>query len=317
MIHISFNVIIFLSTAISLASCNLLNKTTNDSTIISKEVQQESNQVIVVEQPKTTPKSNTTKKNKKEKNKQNVINNNAILIIPSNVINGKWIIYSAKGKATSGDDRPYIIFDESTKTMYANNGCNTLNAEYKLSDNSLIEFSNMLSTQRYCHDAKYETEINDALANVKSISISTSGNEYYMSFLDYSNNILMILRKPNLEFINGTWKITKVNGTHCKNKDYELAIDLTEQKVHGRVGCNIVNGSILLDAGKPNSITFLDLISTKMSCPDNALETEIYIALEKAEYYKRGKDDKTITLYDKDNNAVLELSNTTDKYSQK
>lgn len=301
---------IILSTAIAISSCGIFNSTTNNSSIGSNNITQESNAT----QPKVEKKATKNKKKKQHQNESK--NTNKEMIVSSNILNGKWVIYSAKDKTTSGDDRPYMIFDEVTKTMYANNGCNTLNAEYKL-NSSYIEFANLLSTQRYCHDAQYELEINEAIANVKYVKIKESGSEYYLTFYGLNNQPLMVLRKPNLEFINGTWKITKVNSTNCKNKDLELALDLEDLKVHGRVGCNIVNGSLLLDASKPNSIMFLDLITTMMSCPDMALETEILIALEKTESYKKSRDNKSITLYDKDNNAVMELLNTTENYSQK
>lgn len=327
--HLSQVIVTSVITVFSLSSCSLLNdifnKTTDNSTLISKELHNESikNEPIVAEvatpkkeEPKVekvTKKAETTKNSTQNAN----ISNNPIEVkIPSSVINGNWTVCIAMGKATSGDERPYIIFDEKTKTMYANNGCNTLNAEYKIS-NGNIEFINMLSTQRYCHDAQYEMEINQALANAKAVSVKAVGNEYYMTFLNIKNEALMTLRKPNLEFINGTWKITKVNSTSCKNKNIELALDIEELKVHGNVGCNIVNGSLLLDASKANSIMFLDLISTMKSCPDLALETEILIALEQTEYYKKGKDEKTLILCDKDNNIVLELTSTTENYTQK
>lgn len=310
--HISLYSLLF-SASIVISSCGIFNRTTDNSTIISKEVYQEEDRTFTVVQPNEETKST---KNKKKNTQSETKSIKKETIISSNVLNGKWIIYSAKDKATSGDERPYMIFDEATKTMYANNGCNTLNAEYKL-HSSYIEFINLLSTQRYCHDAQYELDINDAIANVKHIKIKENGSEYYLTFYSATNQPLMILRKPNLEFINGTWKITKVNSTNCKNKDFELALDLEDLKVHGYVGCNIVNGSLLLDANKPNSIMFLDLISTMKSCPDLALESEILIALEKTESYKKSKDNKSLTLYDKDNNAILELLNTTEKYSQK
>ena len=326
--HLSQIIIVSFASVLTLSSCSLynslFNRNTGNSTLVSKGNAQESSKqaASIVEEPKkevtsaTTTKEVTETKTQKKKETLSQSNSSKTTAIPSNVINGEWIVYSAKGKITSGDERPYIIFDEASKTMYANNGCNTLNAEYKISNEINIEFVNMLSTQRYCHDAQFELEINEALANVKSISVKESGNEYYMTFHNILNEPLMVLRKSNLDFINGTWKITKVNSTQCKNKDIELALDLEELKVHGRVGCNIVNGSMLLDASKPNSITFLDLITTMMSCPDMALETEILIALEKTEYYKKGKDNKTLTFYDKNTVAVLELTSTSDKYTQ-
>ena len=329
--HLSQIIIVSFASVLTFSSCSLynslFNRNTGNSTLISKGNAQESTKqaVTVEDEPQkvatsatstSTTKKTTENKTQKKKETQSVTTSSKTTAIPSEIINGEWIVYSAKDKVTSGDDRPYVIFDEASKTMYANNGCNTLNAEYKISNEINIEFINLLSTQRYCHDAQFELEINEAFANVKSISVKDSGNEYYMTFLNLKNEPLMVLRKSNLDFINGTWKITKVNSTQCKNKDIELALDLDELKVHGRVGCNIVNGSMLLDASKPNSITFLDLITTMASCPDMALETEILMALEKTEYYKKGKDNKTLTFFDKNDIAILELASTSDKYSQ-
>lgn len=323
--HLSQIIFTSVVTVFSLSSCSLLNdifnKTTDNSTLVSKEVHDESANIVVkpiVKEQEEAQEKKATKKTSTKKNstkKESASNNPIDAEIPSSVINGNWTVCIAMGKATSGDERPYIIFDEATKTMYANNGCNTLNAEYKIS-NGNIEFINMLSTQRYCHDAQYEMEINQALANAKAVSVKAVGNEYYMTFLNIKNEALMTIRKPNLDFINGTWKITKVNSTSCKNKNIELALDIEDLKVHGNVGCNIVNGSLLLDASKANSIMFLDLISTMKSCPDLALETEILMALEQTEYYKKGKDDKILFLCDKDNNVVLELTSTTENYIQ-
>ena len=60
---------------------------------------------------------------------------------------------------------------------------------------------------------------------------------------------------------------------------------------------------------------FLDLISTKMTCPDGELETEILIALEKVENYSKKESNKQIIiLYDKDGKEVIELTNTTSNY---
>lgn len=322
---------------LSSISCGIFNKTTDNSTLISKEEYSTENTTSKIDNAeKTTVQSTTivkkenkevesTKRKTKTKNKKNKdnksterINQNNTFSISTEIINGKWIINSVNGIQTSGDDRPYIIFDEATKQMYANNGCNTLNAEYNISDKNLIKFNNVLSTQRYCHDAKFETEINNAISNVYKISLTQNGNEYYLDFLKTDGTNLMTLRKANLEFIDGIWKITEINGnsSKLKNKNYELALDITEMKLHGNIGCNTVNGTILLDATKNNSITFLDLRSTKMSCPDTELELEILIALESVEKYRK-EDDKTLYLYDKNGKKLLELINTSNKYKIK
>lgn len=301
--RISLYSLIF-SASILISSCNVFNY----SSLFSSNGKNDDNNI----------NGSTSKKKNKNNNKNDESDTENMLFSVSDIsINGKWDIIDVNGNATIGDDRPYIIFEKSTKQIFANNGCNTINANFEITSDNVIKITNILSTQRYCHDAKFEKDINNALANVNKISLSKIGNEYYMNYLDSLGNVLMISRKPNLEFLNGTWKITKINGNSNKlrHKNYELALDIAELKLHGNVGCNIVNGSILLDTDKKNSIMFLDLISTKMTCPDGELETEILIALEKVENYSKKESNKQIIiLYDKDGKEVIELTNTTSNY---
>lgn len=308
--------------SITLVSCGAFRSTSDNSVLINKtdaDIHRGVNPQITVSQH-----NSQTKKNKKNKKKKGNKNDHEKNTKPSSIkltydnINGEWIVFSTNNKTTSGDDRPYVIFDEKTKQIYANNGCNTLNGNYSINGDK-ITIMNLLSTQRYCTstDAPLEYDINNAFNNVKRISISEKGNEFYMSFLSEANQTLMVLRKANIDFISGIWKITKVNNTHCKNKNLELALDLTDMKLHGNVGCNTVNGDILLDASKPNSIMFLDLISTRMACPDLELESEILIALEKVEKYNKEKNETILVLRDKEGNIVLELTNESNKYLEK
>lgn len=304
--RISLYSLIF-SASILISSCNVFNY----SSLFSSNGKNDDNNI----------NGSTSKKKNKNNNKNDESDTENMLFSVSDIsINGKWDIIDVNGNATIGDDRPYIIFEKSTKQIFANNGCNTINANFEITSDNVIKITNILSTQRYCHDAKFEKDINNALANVNKISFSKIGNEYYMNYLDSLGKVLMISRKPNLEFLNGTWRITKINGNNNKlrHKNYELALDIAELKLHGKVGCNIVNGSILLDPDKKNSIMFLDLISTKMTCPDGELETEILIALEKVENYSKKESNKQIIiLYDKDGKEVIELTNTTENYLQK
>ena len=320
------NIFIYFS-ALIFTGCGIFNNKTDNSTLISKtdqtkvETKQEISSTAVVSPSQTDQASQATKKQKKKKSveKIQIKDNKPQNIITPELINGKWTINIVDKKATTGDDRPYIIFEKKSNQIYANNGCNTLNGEYTITNNSAIKINNVLSTQRYCHDAQFQDAINNAIANVSKLSASAIGEEYFLNFMNNIGDTLMILRKPNLDFIDGIWKVIEVNGNddECKNKDNEISIDLAEMKIHGKIGCNIVNGSLLLDADKKNSIMFLDLRSTKMTCPDIELETEILIALEKVESYKRNSENNELTLYDKNGIAILKLSNTSKQYIKK
>lgn len=301
-------------------SCSSLNKTTDNSVLVSKTDAQVGKDSITNDNSQPTNKKEDKKKKSKgkkidedrEKNKKT-----HLIELSQDALQGEWVVYSINGILTAGDERPYVIFDDST--MYANNGCNTINAQYHITNgNKSLSFSNQLSTQRYCNEneAPYEQGFNTALNNSHNIAFEERGNEYYLCFFSNTGATLMELRKANIDFFNGIWRITKVNGDggKCKNKNYTLAIDMIDKKVHGQLACNIVNGDILLDPNKQNSIMFLDLITTRMSCPDLAIENDILIALEKIEKYSKEKN-KRLLLKDKDGNVVLEVVNISDKYN--
>ena len=62
---------------------------------------------------------------------------------------------------------------------------------------------------------------------------------------------------------------------------------------------------------------FLDLVTTRMACPDLELESQILLALEKVEKYNKEKNETVLILKDKEGNVVLELTNTSNKYTEK
>lgn len=302
------------------SSCGSLNKTTDNSVLVSKtDAQGSKNSTITVDSKLTNKKDDKKKKSKGKKNDEDREKDKKthIIELSQEALQGEWVVYSINGILTTGDERPYVIFDDST--MYANNGCNTINAQYRINNGKKsLSFSNQLSTQRYCNEneAPYEQGFNTALNSSHNIAFEERGNEYYLCFFSNTGATLMELRKANIDFFNGIWRITKINGDggKCKNKNYTLAIDMIDKKVHGQLACNIVNGDILLDPNKQNSIMFLDLITTRMSCPDLAIENEILIALEKVEKYSKEKN-KRLLLKDKDGNVVLEVINISDKYN--
>lgn len=314
------NIFYVISAIAITTSCGSLNKTTDTSVVVSKtNAQNSDNSTFTIEYPSSSKKEEKKKKgkNKKSDEDREKNKNTYIVELSHEALQGEWVVYSINGVLTTGDERPYVIFDDST--MYANNGCNTINAQYHITNNNKsLAFSNQLSTQRYCteNEAPYEQGFNAAFNSAHGIAFEERGNEYYLCFFSNTGATMMELRKANIDFFNGIWKITKINGDggKCKNKNYTLAIDMIDKKIHGQLACNIVNGDILLDPNKQNSIMFLDLITTRKSCPDLAIETEILIALEEVEKYSKEKN-KRLLLKDKDGNVVLEVVNISDKYN--
>lgn len=109
----------------------------------------------------------------------------------------------------------------------------------------------------------------------------------------------MIMRKSDIGFINGAWQVTRVYGKDMtKYEDLQLVIDLPEGRIHGNVGCNTMNGSVVANPDMQNSITFKDMATTRMMCPDIAIEQSLLDALGKVSTVVSADDNNTAILKD-------------------
>lgn len=226
--------------------------------------------------------------------------------VNANDIAGEWNVFSVGGRKVTGEKRPYINFNLEDHRIYGSNGCNIINGDFTAKDDSSIHIENMISTMMACPDAPFEADINLALDNARYFNISKQGHEYYLVLLDNTRKSIMTLRRHNMDFLNGSWKIEEINGHDNNNEDVQMVIDIFEQRVHGNTGCNILNGSLLIDPDKSNSIQFSNLATTRMMCPDMKTETAFLVALESVEFAKKGKNN-TVVMTDKNNKPMLLL----------
>ncbi len=226
--------------------------------------------------------------------------------VNANDIAGEWNVFSVGSKKVTGEKRPYINFNLEDHRIYGSNGCNIINGDFTAKDDSSIHIENMISTMMACPDAPFEADINLALDNARYFNISKQGHEYYLVLLDNTRKSIMTLRRHNMDFLNGSWKVEEINGHDNNNEDVQMVIDIFEQRVHGNTGCNILNGSLLIDPDKSNSIQFSNLATTRMMCPDMKTETAFLVALESVEFAKKGKNN-TVVMTDKNNKPMLLL----------
>ncbi len=217
-----------------------------------------------------------------------------------------WIIHTLRGEKVTGEERPYITIDYSLSRFYGNNGCNVLNGDVKVSDTDAIAFTNVLSTQRMCQDAPYEYMINTTLDDVVYYKIDKKGNESYLDLMNSRRKVVMTLRKHNMDFLNGAWRVTAINTSPNSNEEIRMLIDIPETRIHGNTGCNIFNGNLYIDPDKNNSIQFFNIGSTRMRCDNQAIETALLVALEVTESGHLLSDD-TVKLCDSEGREVLRL----------
>ncbi len=224
-------------------------------------------------------------------------------------VDGEWTLFAVKGKQIKGDNRPVIILNTADHRLYGNNGCNVINGDFAVGKGSSLTISNTLSSMALCHDAPYESVINEGLGKVRNYNVSRRGHEYYLEMTDANNRSLFTWRKHNMEFINGSWTVKEVDGNKWPdNNDAKMVIDIQEQSIHGNTGCNLLNGKLLIDPDKSYSIQFEDIATTRKMCEPEVMKREVafLVALEKVEYARKGKNN-TIIMTDKENKPILVL----------
>lgn len=234
--------------------------------------------------------------------------------IRKGVVKGDWAIESVYGKKVVGEEAPFLKFVPQEKRIYGNNGCNTLNGDYIYNPNdSTISFDHLATTMRLCvKEGLTDYEINTALGQTKYYGVSVENNDYYLTFFDETRREVMRLMHQNFEFLNGTWRVTKIGENPIDVDGMKMVIDIDEGKVHGNTGCNVYNGNLDIDMEHPNSISFSAIAMTRMLCPDMSHETEFMVALEEVSAARPVSGDEVV-LYDDQLKPVLTLVRTTDR----
>ncbi|MCM1153665.1 MAG: META domain-containing protein [Muribaculum sp.] len=230
-------------------------------------------------------------------------------------VKGDWAIEEVNGKKAVGETAPFLKFEPNSQKVYGNNGCNTLNADYKYNPkDSVLTFSNVVTTMMACTmEGITDYEINTALNQTAFYRWQLGDNCYYLYLYSKDHQPLLTLMHQNFAFLNGTWRVVSIDDEPISVPDMKLVIDVDEGKLHGFTGCNIINGSLETDMDSPNSISFQEIMVTRMACPnDPGFETRLLVALEDASRAKPIEAGKVLFL-DDSNQVVLTLVRTSDK----
>ncbi len=236
------------------------------------------------------------KKDKKlEKRGVNIENVNAVeqpmqevtITNPAQQLYGEWDIVTMRKKKVYSLERAYLYLDfKGGNKVYGNNGCNTINGTFQLSGNN-IKFGEFISTGESCRNVTNEKTIMHTLADVRRYTLQTQYNAQYMNLMNSKGAVIMVLKRHNLDAMNGPWLVKEINSENVSEKNMRLVIDALMQTIHGDTGCNIINGIITLDPTKDMAIQFEDLHSTENDCEDIDYETALLLALETTVSCKR------------------------------
>ena len=206
---------------------------------------------------------------------------------PAQQLYGEWDIISMRKKKVYSLERAYLYLDfKGGNKVYGNNGCNTINGTFQLSGNNL-KFSDFISTSESCHNVTSEKTIMHTLADVRRYSLQSQYNAQYMNLMNSKGAVIMVLKRHNLDAMNGVWLVKELNSENISDMNMRVVIDAVEQTIHGDTGCNIINGIITLDPTKDMAIQFEDLRSNEHDCEEIDYETDLLLALETTESCKR------------------------------
>lgn len=228
-------------------------------------------------------------------------------------LTGDWAIIDVKGHQVVSDaaEYPHMGFAANQDNpgwidFYAYNGCNFINGVVALKGSKISRQGDFAATMKLCEDAAYEMAISTALEQMKSLRIDKINNESFLYLLDGSGHTLMTLRKHNLNFLEGAWRITSVDGTRLpEGVTIQMVVDLQTNTIHGNAGCNVLNGLVKVNMDVENGIGFADLVTTRMTCPDIAYESQFLQALGKVA--TAVGNDTRAQLRDAQGNVVVEM----------
>lgn len=201
-------------------------------------------------------------------------------------LEGEWIMLSMHGKPITTRDRAYIYLDFRNHEFYGNNGCNFINGTFSASAKSIL-FKDIITTYETCHNATPERNIMRAFNNTTAIKLQSLYNMDYLILLNSKGNELITLKRLGLDLLDGAWTVKELNGTNIAAQNIRAVIDTDQRTIHASTGCNLINGIITIDPAKDLAIQFEDLKSSHNQCPQIDTETELLIALEQTESFKK------------------------------
>ena len=246
-------------------------------------------------------------KNDRDKNSDLKAERGGVKPSKEQLCGGEWTVASVgEIKIETEENVPYVNFAPDGR-FYASDGCNVINGDYVLRTDGFLSFANVLSTMKYCHDMEYSTLISNIFGEKRySVDFRRIGQDSYLYIQSSAGKTLMTLRRHNMEFLNGNWRVTAIDGQPIDDEEANVFIDIAELKIHGNTGCNYFNGAIYIDPARTNAIDFSDMGVTRMACHKAEQEQKMLVALEETRTAIAGNDD-TVLLMNKSGREVLTL----------
>ena len=233
----------------------------------------------------------------------------------TSALNGEWDIIEINGATVvpaPGQAFPYVGFDATSGRVYGNSGCNRLMGTFNTAAKSgTLELGQMGSTRMMCPDMVNEKNVLAALAQVRKFKV-LDDKQVALCGKSMKRPVMVLQRRApevTVADLEGRWKISQAGGEDIpgdmENQPF-LELDIVGQKVHGNAGCNIINGAFVTDEANATALSFPNLISTMMACPDMEVEGRVTKALGEVKSFGR-LSGGGIGFYNADGALVLVL----------
>lgn len=230
-------------------------------------------------------------------------------------LGGEWNIIEINGTVVvpaPGQAFPYIGFDTNTGKVYGNSGCNRLMGTFDTQAKpGHLELGQMGSTRMMCPDMTVEKNVLAALAQVKKFK-KLNDNQVALCGKSLKRPIVVLQQRVPEVTLNdfaGHWTVIEAMSQAIpegmENTPF-LEFDVQAQRLHGNAGCNIINGGYKADEANAASISFPQVISTMMACPDMKVEQSILEALNSTKSFGKLANGN-IGFYDAEGTLVLVL----------
>lgn len=229
-------------------------------------------------------------------------------------ISGEWNIIEINGVVVvpaPDQEFPFIGFDTKNGKVYGNSGCNRMMGSFDVNSKpGTISLGALGSTRMACPDMTVEQNVLSALSQVKKYKKLGRDN---MALCGPSNRPILVLQRKEatvkLADLAGKWMIGEVAGEavpEALESQPFIEFNIAEKRLNGNAGCNIINGTFRIEEESATSISFLQVVSTMMACPDQAMEGRVLKALNAVRSFGR-LTGGGIGFYDADNNLVMVL----------
>ena len=230
-------------------------------------------------------------------------------------LNGDWSVVAIDGEPISSPEAKettYIGFNTTTGELYGNASCNMLTGRFSTtSAPGTLDLGKVGSTMMMCPDMTVENALLGALNTVKGYKAEDGGKQIALTNADGKTMVLLQRRDPAIKaaLLRGDWNIREINGaptdslpgapyvfTFGGNPDDANSYSATTD-------CNNLMGHYDLDG---QTFTFGPAASTRMACPDNAVERALQELLPRVASFGQLASGG-IGFYDKDDNLLLLL----------